>query len=72
MKAVTIEWNSNKEEPPFYHVRDEISNLNEVVLLKHLILRPDGFLNKKMASFKRELMRSLALKCGILLADHGT
>lgn len=55
VKAVTMEWNSNEEEPPFYHVGDEISNLNEVVLLKHLILGPDDFLDRKMASFEREL-----------------
>jgi hypothetical protein len=56
MKAVTIKWRSgNKEEPPFYDVGDEISNLNEVILLKHLMLRPEGVLDRKMESFEREL-----------------
>jgi hypothetical protein len=56
MRAVTMEWRSgNKEEPPFYHVGDKISNLNEVVPLKHLILGPEGFLDRKMESFEQEL-----------------
>jgi hypothetical protein len=54
MKAVTIEWRSGNEEP-FYHFGDKISNLNEVVLLKHLILGPKGFLDRKMESFERKL-----------------
>jgi hypothetical protein len=56
MRAVTMEWRSgNKGEPPFYYVGGKISNLNEVVLLKHLILGPEGFLDRKMESFEREL-----------------
>ena len=59
MRAVTMQWR-NKEEPPFYHIGDKISSLNEVILLKHLILGPEGFLDRKMKSFERELHKIIS------------
>jgi hypothetical protein len=51
MRAVTMAW---KEEPP-YRLAERVSNLNEVVLLKRVLLQKGGFLDRVTPTFEQEI-----------------